>query len=483
VHPANLAAIAVYMVAMIAVGVHFARRQTRKDEYFVGDRKLGSGHIAMSVVATDVGGGFSIGLGGLGFIMGLSASWLLFTGLVGAWLSAVILVPKVKTLGDRYGWLTFPDFLEHRFDTRTRAVGAVVSAVGYAAFVGAQVLAGAKLSSAAFGIDMTTAVWVMAVVVVAYTALGGIQAVVYTDTIQWGVLLGGLSLIALPITWVKVGGLDGIIASVPPEHLSLTNISAMELLTWGVTIIPIWFVGMTLYQRIFACRDVKSAKRAWYMAGLLEYPLMAFLGATLGMMARILFPDADPEAGLPMLVREVLPLGAAGIVIAAYFAAIMSTADSCLLASVGNVVGDLYLRHINPQASDKRVLVLSRSLTVFIGVASVSVALLLPMVMDAVLMSYSFLVSGLFVPTLAGLLWSRTSATAAFWGILAGGGTAVLLNVFPAADPLGEPILLALPVSALVLIVLTIIYPRKGGVVDAPEGNWIPPVSRIEKEA
>ncbi len=92
----------VYFVGMLGVGVYFQRRQTGLDEYFVGGRDMGAGHIGLSVVATDVGGGFSIGLGGLGFVMGLSASWLLFSGLIGAWLAAVLLVPRVKALGDAH---------------------------------------------------------------------------------------------------------------------------------------------------------------------------------------------------------------------------------------------------------------------------------------------------------------------------------------------------------------------------------------------
>ena len=71
------------------------------------------------MVATDVGGGFSIGLGGLGFVMGLSASWLLFSGLIGAWLAAVFLVPRVKALGDVHVHRSFPDFLAHRFGEPT----------------------------------------------------------------------------------------------------------------------------------------------------------------------------------------------------------------------------------------------------------------------------------------------------------------------------------------------------------------------------
>jgi SSS family solute:Na+ symporter len=459
VHLADLIIIGLYLAGMLGVGAYFLRRQERTDEYFVGDRKMGAGHIGLSVVATDVGGGFSIGLGGLGYSMGLSGSWLLFTGLIGAWLAAVVLIPRVKELADRCGWLTYPDYLENRFDGRTRLCAAVVSAVGYAGFVGGQILAGAKLSSAAFNIDLQLAVWLMAGVVVVYTALGGLQAVVYTDTIQWIVLLGGLLLLALPFAWSAVGGWEAVRAAVPAAHLSLVNISAVELLTWLLTIVPIWFVGMTLYQRIYATRDVQTARRAWFFAGLLEYPVMAFTGTLLGLLSRVMFPGLESEMGLPSLIREVLPPGVAGLVVAAYFSAIMSTADSCLLASVGNVVGDIYIRYINTRAPESRALMLSRTLTLGIGLASVSVALLLPKVLDAVLLTYAFMVSGLFVPTLAGLLWRRTSSPAALLAMLVGGGIAVLLTAVPRLNPAPDPVLVALPVSLLVLVVISLLRP------------------------
>ena len=465
----DMAIILAYMLGMLAVGAWFMRRQRRVEEYFVGDRSMGAGHISLSVVATDVGGGFSIGLGGLGFAMGLSGSWLLFTGLIGAWLSAVLLIPRVKVLGDRHGWLTFPDFLEHRFDGRTRLVAALVSGLGYFGFVGAQILAGAKLAAVAFDIDMNTAMLAMGLVVVVYTSFGGLQAVIYTDTVQWLILLAGLLFLAIPFAWVEVGGLDAILATLPEDHLSLTNVSALELVTWGLTIIPIWFVGMTLYQRIYASRDLRTARRAWFLAGLLEYPIMAFAGSLLGLLARVMFstppgtfgPDIEPEMGLPMLIRDVLPVGVVGLVMAAYFSAIMSTADSCLLASVGNFINDLYQRYIGRQASHSKVLLLSRLLTVVLGMGSIGLAMVLPNVLELVLLAYSFMVCGLFVPTITGLLWKRASTTAAFWSMVTGGTLAVVLNLVSWAVPGGEPILYALPASAVVMVVLTLLRPAR----------------------
>jgi SSS family solute:Na+ symporter len=449
-----------YFAGMLLVGAWFQRRQTGLDEYFVGGRRMGAGHIGLSVVATDVGGGFSIGLGGLGFVMGLSASWLLFTGLIGAWLAAVVLVPRVKALGAEQMHRSFPDFLAHRFGGPTRVVAAVVSAIGYAGFTGSQLLAGGKLASAAFDFDLTTAVLVMSVVIVVYTALGGLQAVVYTDTVQWIILFVGLIGLAIPLGFRAAGGWSGLREALPPEHFSLTNISWLEFATWMVTIVPIWFIAMTLYQRIHASRDTATARRAWVFAGLLEYPAMAFMGAVLGMFARVLYADADPEMGLPLLIRDVLPVGATGLVLAAYFAAIMSTADSCLLASVGNIVDDIVGR-LRRGASERSLLLLSRGLTLAVGFGSVLFALFVPRVIDSILLAYSFMVAGLFFPTLAALFWRRASGTAAFWSVVCGGGITVALSVFRVPVPL-DPIFFGLGASGVVLTVLTLACPARG---------------------
>ena len=463
--PLDYVILTLYFAGMLAVGVYFNRRQTGLDEYFVGGRQMSARHIGLSVVATDVGGGFSIGLGGLGFVMGLSASWLLFTGLIGAWLAAVVLVPRVKVLGDAHVHRSFPDFLAHRFGEPTRLVAALVSAVGYAGFTGSQLLAGGKLASAAFDFDLTTAVVVMSVVIVAYTALGGLQAVVYTDTVQWGILFIGLIGLGIPLGYRAVGGVQGLREALPAEYFSLGNVSALQFITWMVTIVPIWFVAMTLYQRIHASRDVATARRAWFTAGLLEWPAMAFMGATLGMFARVLFPTAEPEMGLPLLVRDVLPIGATGLVLAAYLAAIMSTADSCLLASVGNIVDDIVGRTIAPATSERSKLISSRILTLVVGFGSVSFALYVPRVIDSILLAYSFMVAGLFFPTLAALFWRRAIGVAAFWSIVSGGSTTVFLTALDIPTRL-DPVFYGLSVSAAILVMVTMWFPDKRVAID-----------------
>jgi SSS family solute:Na+ symporter len=441
-HPVDLTIIIGYLIGMLAFGFWFFRKNKAGDDYYVGGRQMGSVHIGLSVVATDVGGGFSIGLGGLGFVMGLSGSWMLFTGLLGAWLASVFLIPKVKGNPKFSNFLTFPEIFGHFYGARAALLAGIISAVGYAGFSSAQILAGAKLANGTFqDLTLNHALFLMGSVAVIYTVLGGLKAVIYTDTIQWAVLMIGLVFVGIPFAYFAVGGYSAIAETVRPGMLTLTNVEWYELVNWGITIIPIWFVGMTLYQRIYACKDTRTARRAWYLAGLFEYPVMAFMGVLLGLFARVAadqgmfdylgainIADTDPETGLPMLLRTVLPVGFMGIMMAAYFSAVLSTADSCLMASSGNVVSDIigHFKKVDP--NDKRFVRLSQIITLVIGAGALLLASTMTSVLDLMLYSYAFMVSGLFVPVIGALYWRRASATGAFWAMLVGGSTTLFFQ-------------------------------------------------------
>ena len=423
-----------YMAGVLGVGFYHFLRNKSTEDYYVGGRSIKASHIGLSIVATDVGGGFSIGLGGVGFTMGLAGSWLLFTGLVGAWLTAVFIIPKIKRLDAEQKFFTYPDFLRHRYNGRVALVAALISGIGYLGFTGAQMLAGAKLASATilqtnpFGMNpITFALLVIGVVTILYTVIGGLKAVIYTDTIQWILLLSGLIFVTIPATLIKIGGVSALKENLPPEYFSLSNISPVTFINWMVTIIPIWLIGMTLYQRMYACKNEKEAKKAWYIAGFFEYPVMAFTGVFLGMCARVVFPESEPEMALPTLIRDVLPAGVTGIVIASYFSAIMSTADSCLMASSGNFVNDIVERYFVKHISDKTSIRLSMLATLIVGTLAVLMAAQFNTVLNAILYAYAFMVSGLFVPTLGAYFWKKASSAGALAGMLTGGILTLLL--------------------------------------------------------
>jgi len=462
-----------YMAAVLGIGVYHFRRNGDAEDYYVGGRSISPGHVGLSIVATDVGGGFSIGLGGVGFMMGLSGSWLLFTGLAGAWLTAVFVIPKIKRIDASKGFMTYPDFLRERYDGRVALFAAIISGLGYLGFTAAQLLAGAKLASATiipanpFGMEpLFFALVVIACATVLYTVIGGLKAVIYTDTVQWIILLSGLLLITVPFILARIGGFGALRVALPDHFFSLTAITPVLFINWMVTIIPIWFVGMTLYQRMYACRDEADARKAWYIAGFFEYPVMAFTGVFLGMCARVVFPEAEAEMAMPMLIRDILPVGVTGIVIASYFSAIMSTADSCMMASSGNFTNDIISRFIPAsRASDRRLVRISMFVTLVVGLLAFLLAVRFTTVLGAILQAYAFMVSGLFIPTLGAFFWKRASSAGALAGMAGGGSLTLLLiaGVLQLPDGLQalglDPALYGIIFSALLFVPVSLTFP------------------------
>lgn len=438
-HLVDFIIIFVYIAAMLMVGLWFHRKNQSSEDYYVGGRKMTRWHLGLSVVATDVGGGFSIGLGGLGFAMGLSGSWILFTGLIGAWLTAAVLIPRVYKIAFTSKFQTFPEMLSHHYGKRVAFWAGIISAVGYLGFTSSQILAGAKLTSGTIdGLSVNNAALIMGIIAVVYTALGGIKAVIYTDTIQWTILLSGLIFVGVPFAIHSVGGLDVLRESVDKEMLSLTNIKGSVIVNWAFSIIPIWFIGMTLYQRIYAASSKKEAQKAWFVAGLFEYPVMAFLGVFLGLMAKVSIDHGivpaeaalgiDSETAMPMMLKYILPTGALGIILAAYFSAILSTADSCLMASSGNFVRDIF-----KVKKSENTLKVSQIMTFVLGAISLVLALYMPSVLDLMLLSYSFMVSGLLAPVI-GFIFFKSPKPAAGLSSMAAGAAVFAFFHFSAIE-------------------------------------------------
>ncbi len=312
-------------------------------------------------------------------------------------------------------------------------------------------MAGTKLAHVLIpSVPYTWLLFLLAAVAVLYTSIGGLRAVVYTDTIQWIIVILGLTFLAIPAAFFQLGGLSGIRQSLPASHFSLVEIETQTFLNWMVAIIPIWFVAMTLYQRIFACRDEKEAQRAWLVAGLFEWPAMAFVGVTMGLLANAAFqqglivaPDAvaglDYELAIPLLLKCVLPTGLLGFVFAAYLSAVLSTADSCLMAASGNFFSDFLQetpRDGDPLAGSDRshwrktlcAFLGPQGSTFLLGVVAFLIASQFNSVLTLMLYAYGFMISGLFVPTIAGLFCRRIHPFSAVASMLLGAGTYLVLD-------------------------------------------------------
>ena len=434
-HTLDLIAIAVYFAALIWIGVRVARAERGEGEsesFLAADRNMNLVQTTASTAATDLGGGFSIAMGGLGFTLGISGSWLIAISGLSVVMVSFLMVPKVKRWADRAKGLTTGDLFEARFDRRTGTVAAVVVGLAWFTFVGGQVIAGGKLLQATLSLDLTFAVLLAGSIILAYTAMGGLKAVIYTDVLQFVVLFVGVLFIAVPLGLIEVGGVNGIREhfGTSPATAAMTRWNAVgwkTMVGWFFAIFPVWFISIAAMQRVVAARDEKTARRAFFLTGVpIEWPLFAVGSTLIGMIARILIPDLqDAELATPMVIMQLLPAGLAGVVIAAYIAAVMSTADSALIGPVAIFTNDIYRKIFRPDASNRSLVRVARLATVVLGVLAITLAYLVPNVLDLILYAYTFGAAGLFFPMLGLLFWPRTTAKGAFWSMLAGGSSAV----------------------------------------------------------
>lgn len=443
--PLDFAAIIGYFAVLLWIGVRVMRRAKQgieSESFLAADRDMGLIQTTASTAATDLGGGFSIAMGGLGFTLGISGSWLIAISGLSVLMVSFLLVPKVKRWSDRVDGLTTGDLFEARFDARTGTVAAVVIALSWFAFVGGQVIAGGKLLQVTLSMDLTFAIVLSGSVILAYTAMGGLKAVIYTDVFQMIVLMAGIVFLLVPIGLYQVGGWSAL-----HDHLAASSetasmvdwqaVSWKQLLGWFFSVFPVWFISIAAMQRIVAARDVETARRAFMITGVpIEWPVFAIGSTLVGMFARMLMPELeDPELATPMMILLLLPSGIAGFVIAAYIAAVMSTADSCLIGPVSIYTNDIYRKRLNPLATDAELIRVARASTLIMGVLAIVIAYLIPNVLDLILYAYTFGAAGLFFPMLGLLFWPRTTAKGAFWSIILGGLSAVVWTL--AGEPWG----------------------------------------------
>ena len=437
-------AIAAYFLLLLVIGWRVmikARQRDALGSFMAADRDMGLWQTTASTAATDLGGGFSIAMGGLGFSLGISGSWLIAISGLSVVMVSFLLVPKIKIWSNQTQGLTTGDLFSQRFGLRTGRLAALVIALSWFSFVGGQIIAGGKLLQVTLSLDLTLAIIVSGLVIVGYTAMGGLKAVIYTDVFQMGVLFVGIILLLVPLGLMAVGGPSALIDhfSQDPATASFVDwgsVEPKELIGWFLSVFPVWFISIAAMQRIIAARDVGVAQRAFLLTGVpIEWPLFA-IGATLvGLIARMLMPDlSDPELATPMMIMTVLPAGIAGLVIAAYIAAVMSTADSCLMGPVAIATNDFYKKWWRPRATELEMLRFARFMTWLLGFAAIGLAYLVPNVLDLILYAYTFGAAGLFFPMLGLLFWKRTTAQGAFSSMVSGGGGAVCWML------LGEPL-------------------------------------------
>lgn len=353
--------------------------------FFLAGKKLPFWVVAFSTNATGESGWLLLGLTGMGYAVGAQAYWVVVGEIIGVFLAWTLISKRLKKLGDETDSITLPDVLAARFDDRRhilRSIAVVIILSMVCAYVTSQLVASGKALSSFVDIDYQTAVIVGAIIIIAYTFVGGYKAVAYTDVVQGALMLVGL--IIVPIVAVASAGgwarMTDTLAAQDPGLLSMWQFAADGIPGW-VALVSFLAIGLPflgapqLMTRFMSIRDVSELKKARSISVLVI--LLFDVGAvTAGMAGRALFPELDDaETIFPLLSAELFPPLITGLLMVIVLSAIMSTVDSLLLLASSAVVRDTMQKILGSKRDDRSLARYGKVVTIIIGAIAIGFAL------------------------------------------------------------------------------------------------------------
>jgi SSS family solute:Na+ symporter len=493
--PLDIAAVVVYALVILGIGVYFSRRTDDGEDYFLAGRSLTWGLIGISLLASNLSSSSMIGMAGEAY-GGIGLAVYNYE-----WMAALVLVVFVLFFLPFYlssGIYTMPEFLEKRYDARSRyyfsAVSIFLSVVvdtAAALFAGALVV---ELLYPDFPLWMSMAI--LALVAGVYTIAGGLKAVVFTDAIQGTLLLIGAGAVSF-MAWgaiVEMGGWDAVTAVTPDHQLSLIQPADSPAMPWpglltGVFLLGFyfWTTNQFMVQRVLGAKSLDHGRWGALFGGLLKIPIL-FLMVMPGTFARVLYPEAAiarPDQVFPTLLFDLLPDGFRALVLTAMLAAIMSSVDSTLNAASTLVTMD-FIKKRRPDTSPQALVRIGRVVT--------AVCMVFAIAWSPVIIGFDTLWSYLQTtlayvapPALAlfilGVFWPRANGDGALAGLAAGHLAALVFLVLSITDVLTFQFLYLPPILLTISMVVMAVVSLRGAPpprAQTDELTWSPAFWRAE---
>ena len=390
----KLIVLALYFAILLGIGFFASKRVSNISDYFVGGKKLGYWIAALSARSTGESGWLLIGVTGMGAMMGVSALWIVVGEVIGVWLSWQYMARKFKRMTDEYGSITIPDFLVSHFKSTThtiRIVAATALSLFVVIYVSAQIDITGKTFESFLGFDYYTGIAIGFGIVVIYIFSGGFLAVAWSDFFQGSLMFVGLLLLPV-VAYFSLSGdvsIIGGLRSIDPSLLDIWGPGGLTLMNFvavlGLLSIGIGFMGSPqVYVRFIAIKNEAEIEKGKWVA--LFYTLLTDTSAVaIGILGRYMLTEAgeNPEMilgnaaedVLALVLGQVMPTLIIGIYIAAVLSAVMSTVDSLLVVASSAVTRDFYQQILHPDVDEKKLMGLSKKVTVILAILALGVAL------------------------------------------------------------------------------------------------------------
>ncbi|WP_095012754.1 sodium/proline symporter PutP [Tsuneonella mangrovi] len=387
-----IVSLTLYFLLMLGIGLYAWRKSTDSSEgYLLAGRDLHPAVAALSAGASDMSGWLLLGLPGALYATGLVSAWIGIGLFVGAFVNWIVVAPRLRQQTEELdNSLTIPEFLANRFPEKAvalRITSAVIVVLFFTVYTAAGLVGGGKLFETAFSgaihisgmTDYSAGIWITALVVLAYTMIGGFLAVSLTDFVQGVIMLLALVLMPLVVIFGPGGANGASIAAVPQDGFlsltyGLTAIGWLSAVTWGLG----YFGQPHIIVRFMAVRSVREVATARnYAMSWMFVCLMGAIGVGIAgraYMARNGLVLDDPETIFVVLANLLFTPLITGFLYAALLAAIMSTISSQLLVSSSSLVEDFYRLFLRKNASEREAVNIGRLCVALVAMAAIAIA-------------------------------------------------------------------------------------------------------------
>ena len=500
-----LVAFAAYMVMMLVIGASYMKTGKSTEDYFLGGRKLGGWVVALSAQASDMSGWLLMGLPGSVYALGTGQMWIavgLFLGTVANWLIISGRLRRYTIVANNS--LTLPAYFENRFHDKKRillGISSVVIVIFFLVYTASAFASGGKLFSTVFGCSYHVSLTIGAVIILAYTFMGGFMAVCTTDFIQGMLML--VALVTVPVVaFALMGGnvgpaleQTGVSAAnflnvMKNDDNNFTAVEIISQLAWGLG-----YCGMPhILVRFMAVKNQKELNKSKGIAIIWVALSLAF-AVVIGVLGRAyLYPTilgadgGSTEIVFIEMIKQVftvdirLPI-VAGLFLCGILAAIMSTADSQLLVTASSMSEDIYKGIIKKDATEEKVMKMSRYTVLGVAVLAYLIAWdPNSSIMGLVSNAWAGLGAAFGPTVLMSLFWKRCNLQGAVAGIVSGGLTVIVWDYIPlvAGQTLGTVTgLYSLAIGFLISIVLIVVVSL---CTKAPDASIVAEFERVASD-
>lgn len=440
-----------YLIGMLVVGF-LLRKQSSKQDYFLGGRELGWKPLTLSVMATQLSAvSFISAPAFVGFREGGGLIWLSYELAVP--LAMLLLMGTILPTLYKSGVVSIYAFLENRFSMSTRLCISVVFQFSRAFSTGIMIYALSIILQGTMGITSWQAILLIGIVTILYSLQGGMKAVVYGDAIQMVIIILG-TLVCAYVGLMQLGGFDRFLQLVPSERLTAVNFSSLGFNGDSFGFFPMVLGGLVLYasyygcdqseaQRALSAKNDKDLRKMMFANGILRFPI-TLLYCTSGLIVGTLaFSNADflaqipadnPDWLMPIFILNYLPHGIIGLLVVAILAAAMSSLSSAINSLTAVSVEDikrLYGRLNHRDSEELHDLLLAKGIGIGWGIITLVLSLNAGAIAPTVIEAVNKVGSVFFGPVLAifllGMLSKKVQSLDVNVGLIAGVGTNLVL--------------------------------------------------------